>query len=295
MTRSAHDTFSGTLRPNDPRRFLVEAMLGAMTADGKVHEGELASIKRHLEEHDFFAQLTERHHEVLLGIARDALSFAKDSVARIPAIAKGLPSRLHKITALSMACEVVVADTLIADTEVRYLKLLRRALRLSSPEFEEMFAAAKEHRCAADLEARAAQLRALVPTIVELFALRSLAIPCLTPEHRTQILELVSAIPDLQLRDRQLMTLLDRAYSRMHFSLDIAAEVGKVAALMPSLSDRYWAVVYLMCADIEGAAHWRMNPFLSLVQRTFGIDPPDLDLAPADAAAFGSLLPRPTS
>ena len=66
MTRRARDTFTGQLRPNDPRRFLVEAMLGAMGADGKIREEELAAMQRHLEEHEMFAGLNEQHHTVLL-------------------------------------------------------------------------------------------------------------------------------------------------------------------------------------------------------------------------------------
>src|SRR3954471_24119652 len=146
MTRGARDTFTGTLKPSDPRRFLVEAMLGAMAADGKIQEGELATMQRHLEQHEMFSGLPERHQAVLLELARDAISFAHDPLARIPAIARGLPSRLHKLTALSMACEIVVADTFVDRSEVIYLKTLRRALRIAGPEFEEIFRAAHEKR-----------------------------------------------------------------------------------------------------------------------------------------------------
>lgn len=45
MARRVRDTINGTLRPNDPRRFLVEAMLGAMSADGKVHDEELKVMR----------------------------------------------------------------------------------------------------------------------------------------------------------------------------------------------------------------------------------------------------------
>lgn len=292
MTRRARDTFTGTLRTNDPRRFLVEAMLGAMGADGKIHEGELATMQRYLEEHEMFDGLTERHHAVLLEIARDAISFAGNPLARIPAIAKGLPSRLHKLTALAMACEIVVADTFVDRSEVVYLKTLRRALRIDSPEFEAIFLAAREKRTTGDLDARVAHLRQLVPTIVELFALRSLALGILTPAHRAQIVELLSVLPDLQLRDQELANVVDRAYSRMHFSMDLEAEIQKIANALPSQVDRYWATVYLMCADTISAAQWRSNTFLTWVQRAFALDQADLDLAAGDAAGFASLLPR---
>jgi hypothetical protein len=291
MTRRARETFTGTLRPNDPRRFLVETMLAAMGADGKIHEGEVISMQRHLEEHEIFSGLTERHHDVLLGIARDALSFSSP-LGRIPAVAKGLPTRLHKLTGLAMACEVVVADTFIDQKEVIYLKTLRRALRIDRDDFEAMFQAAKDKQSARDLDARVARLRELVPSIVELFALRSLALGILTPAHRARMGELLAALPDLELRDKgELAKLVETTYGRMHFSMDLEAAIQKLARALPGAVDRYWAVVYLMCADLDAAAHWRTNPFLMSVQRIFALDPADLDLAPSDAAGIVSILP----
>jgi uncharacterized tellurite resistance protein B-like protein len=291
MTRRARDTFTGTLRASDPRRFLVEAMLAAMNSDGKIHEAEVISMQRHLEDHEIFSGLTDRHHEVLLGIARDALSFS-NPLARIPAVAKGLPTRLHKLTGLAMACEVVIADTFIDQKEIIYLKTLRRALRIDRDDFEAMFQAAKDKRTARDLDERVTRLRELVPSIVELFALRSLALQNLTPAHRVQIGELIAAIPDLELGSKEeLAALVERAYGRMHFSLDLETAIQKVAHALPSPVDRYWAIVYLMCADTSAAAHWRTNPFLMSVQRIFALDPADLDLAPSDAAGIVSILP----
>lgn len=292
MTRRARDTFTGTLRPNDPRRFLVEVMLGAMGADGKVHEAEVAAMERHLEEHEMFSGLSASQQAVLLGIARDAISFANSPLARIPAIAKGLPSRLHKLTALTMACEVTVADTTIEESEITYLKTLCRALRIVDHEFEEVFLAAREKRSARDLDARVAHLRELVPSVVELFALASLGRGVLTPAHRAQIVELLAALPDLALRDQELATLVEKAYERMHFGMDLEVELKRLRHAMPSPVDRYWATVYLMCADTLSAARWRSNPFLALLQRAFVLDETDFDVAASDAAGFASLLPR---
>jgi hypothetical protein len=267
-------------------------MLGAMGADGKIHEAELASMQRHLEEHEMFSGLSERHHAVLLQIARDSIEFASSPAARIPGIAKGLPSRLHKLTALAMACEVVVADTQIDPAEEIYLDTLRCALRISEQEFGEMFRAAREKRSTRDLDVRAAHLRELVPMIVDLFALRSLGHGTLTLAHRAQIVELLAALPDLAVRDQELATIVERAYARMDFSMDLELELQRIATAMPSPVDRYWATVYLMCADTVRAPHWRSSPFLTLVQRRFALGPGDLDLAASDAAGFASLLPR---
>jgi hypothetical protein len=292
MTRRARDTFTGTLRPNDPRRFLVEAMLGAMGADGKIHEAEVASMQRHLEEHELFSGLSDRQRDVLVQIARDSIAFANNPSARIPGIAKGLPSRLHKLAALAMACEVVVADTEIDPAEEAYLHTLRCALRISEQEFGEMFRAAREKRSVQDLDARLAHIRALVPTIVEMFALRSLGHGALTPSHRAQIIDLIAALPDLALRGAELPSIVENAFARMDFSMDLEVELRRIAILMWSPVDRYWATVYLMCADTLRAPHWRSSPFFTLVQRVFSLSPDDLDVAATDATGFASLLPR---
>jgi tellurite resistance protein len=267
-------------------------MLGAMGADGKIHEAELASMQRHLEEHEMFSGLSDRQHAVLLQIARDSITFASSPVARIPGIAKGLPSRLHKLTALAMACEVVVADTEIDPTEEAYLDTLRCALRISVHEFAEIFRAAREKRSTRDLDARVTHLRELVPTIVELFALRSLGHGILTPAHRAEIVELLAALPDLEVRGQELAALVQSAYERMHFSMDLEVELHRIAAAIPGAIDRYWATVYLMCANTVSAPLWRSSPFLTLVQRIFALSDADLDLAATDAAGFASLLPR---
>ncbi len=293
--RRARDTINGTLRPNDPRRFLVETMLGAMAADGNVDDRELAVMNRHLEEHEMFGGLSEKNQAVLLEVARDALKFAGNAVARIPAIANGLPGRLHRVTALAMACEIVVADDVIDDTERDYLEKLRLALRIAPHEFEAIFAAAREHRSTRDLDARMAHFRELVPTVVDLYALRSLNLLKLSPGHRTQVRDLLVALPDMALRDHELEGLVDEAYNRMHVDLDGHVALGKLADKVRDPIDRYWIVVYLMCAEERATLpQWRVNGFLVALQHAFGLADAYLDLAATDAAGFATQVPRPT-
>lgn len=295
MTKRARETFSGPLRTNDPRRFLVEAMLGAMAADGDVDERELAVMHRHLDEHEMFSGLSERNQAVLLQLARDALKFAGNASARIPAIATGLPGRLHRVTAVAMSCEIVVADDVIDDAERAYLEALRLALRIAPHEFDEIFAAAREHRGARDLDSRVARIRELVPSVVELFALRSLTLLELTPDHRAHARRLIAALPDMALREDELEGLIAQAYGRMHVDLDLDAALMKVAQKVQDRADRYWIVVYLMCAEPAGrAAYWRTNQFLTWLQRVFGLNDGYLDLAASDVAGFASHLPRPS-
>src|SRR5262245_36199578 len=99
MEKRARDVMGGGLRPNDPRRFLIEAMIGAMHADGAVDQRELAVLHRHLGEHDLFAGLPEAAAKTLVELATDAVRFAASPTARVSAIAKGLPSRIHRLAA----------------------------------------------------------------------------------------------------------------------------------------------------------------------------------------------------
>jgi hypothetical protein len=46
MDRSISDLLGGSLRPNDARRFLIEAMVGAMRADGNVDARDSGSRPR---------------------------------------------------------------------------------------------------------------------------------------------------------------------------------------------------------------------------------------------------------
>ena len=46
MERSVANLFGGGLKPNDPRRFLIEAMICSMHADGSVDPREIAVLER---------------------------------------------------------------------------------------------------------------------------------------------------------------------------------------------------------------------------------------------------------
>ena len=261
-------------------------MLGAMSSDGKIHEEELKVMHRHLDEHELFNGLSEANQKVLLDLARDAVLFAGNSVARIPAIAVGLPSRLYRITAVSLACEIVVADTAIESTERTYLDTLRRALRITPQEFEEIFTAARERRSSKDLDARLAAIRDLVPRAVELVALRSLHLANLTPAHRKEMSELLGSLHDIALRQEELDKLVEAAYGRMHFSMNVEESIHRVADRVPDPIDRYWLTVYLMCIDPAAAPYWRQNQYFHWVAQAFEISADDVDRAARDAAAI---------
>jgi len=55
--RTIAGILSGGLRPNDPRRFLIEAMLGAMHADGVVDQREQQAMEQQIAGHPLFQGL----------------------------------------------------------------------------------------------------------------------------------------------------------------------------------------------------------------------------------------------
>src|SRR5687768_18323145 len=91
--------FSGRVQADDARRFLIEAMLGAMEADGDVTEDEMETLQGNLEKHELFSGLTREELNRFVDLAADAIRDAGGGRARLPAIAKGLPSRGQRLAA----------------------------------------------------------------------------------------------------------------------------------------------------------------------------------------------------
>src|SRR5687767_11941468 len=125
MERTVKDLLGGGLKPNDPRRFLIEAMIGSMNADGVVDPREMAVLERHIGTHALFQGLNPNAARTLIDLANDAIKFAGNALSRAPAIAKGLPARIHRLAAYGMAAEVAVADTVLHHGEIHFLEGLR--------------------------------------------------------------------------------------------------------------------------------------------------------------------------
>jgi hypothetical protein len=101
------------------------------------------------------------------------------------------------------------------------------------------------------------------------------------------------AIPDLALRGHEIEGLLYQAFRKPRMT-GPDGELGTLAEALPDPVDRYWMVVYAMCAEpMVDLPRWRVIPFISLLQRAFIIGDADMELAAADAATFPSTLPRP--
>src|SRR3954467_4997181 len=118
MERSVKDLLGGGLRPNDPRRFLIEAMICSMHSDGVIDARETAAMEHEVASHPLFQGLGAAAARTLVDLSTDAIRFAGNVVNRAPAIAKGLPARIHRLAAFGMAAEVATADQHLADGEI---------------------------------------------------------------------------------------------------------------------------------------------------------------------------------
>ncbi len=289
------ELLGGALRPNDPRRFLIEAMLGATSSDGVLEPRELAGIEDQLRSHPMFRGLPEAAAKTLVGLSKDALAFAGSAMARAPAIARGLPSRIHRLAAYCLAAEIALADDVLVEAELRFLEALRVALRISPLEAQQIVAAAQTAALPAYLEDRYSRLRTLVPVVSEVFALRALARACATDEHRFRVRDFFAALPDLALARDDLDAELYRAFRRPRApDAQVFSELARVASALPDPVDRYWMVVYTLVAEPPATVpSWRVVPFLGVMQAAFQITDTDMELAIVDALTFSANLPRP--
>ncbi len=295
MQRSVTSLLGGGLRPSDPRRFLIEAMVAAMHADGVVDGRETSIMEQRITSHPLFAGLGLPAARTLIELSKDAIEFAGSAVGRAPAIAKGLPARIHRLAAFGMAAEVVAADREVVRGEQNFLDALRIALRISPHEAEHIVRAARAGQLAADLDDRYLRLRSLVPIAAEVFALRALARTYAGDDHRFAVRDFFAAIPDLALSGDDLDAELYRAFRRPRApDAQLFGELARVAQALPDPVDRYWIVVYTLVAEQpQVVPTWRVIPFVGVMQGAFQIADSDMELAAIDALTFPASLPRP--
>ena len=292
---AVEELLGGGLKPSDPRRFLVEAMVGAMDADGHSDPRELAVIRERLATHPLFAEVSPQHAAMLIELSTDAIRYAGGAIARAPAIARGLPARIHRLAAYGMAAEVAAADDHLARTELDFLEALRIAARISPIEARHVVAAAREHELSAYLDVCFARLLGLATVAAEIFALRALASGIATDEHRHAVGELFLAIPDLAMPREELGNELYRAFHRPRApDAQVFGELERLVELLPDAVDRYWMVVYSLVAEDPArlASGHATIPFAGVMQAAFQITDTDMELAVVDALAFPRSLPR---
>ncbi|HEX3764819.1 MAG TPA: TerB family tellurite resistance protein [Kofleriaceae bacterium] len=295
MERSVKGLLGGGLRPNDPRRFLIEAMVGAMNADGVVDPRENAAIERQIASHSLFQGLGGTAARTLIELSNDAIRFAGNAFGRAPAIAKGLPARIHRLAAYGMAAEVAVADEQLVDGELRFLEALRIALRIAPLESEALVDHARTGHLAEYLEDRYRRIKTLIPVAAEVFVLRALGRGMATDDERFRIRDFFAAIPDLALSLDDLDGVLYQAFRRPRPpGAQVFGELSQVASTLPDPVDRYWMMVYTLVAELPATVpSWRVIPFTGVMQAAFQITDTDMELAVVDALSFPVTMPRP--
>jgi uncharacterized tellurite resistance protein B-like protein len=296
VERTVKGLLGGGLKPNDPRRFLIEAMVGAMTSDGVADPREQAMMQKVVAEHPLFQGLGAGAARTLVELSTDAIRFAGTSVARAPAIAKGLPARIHRLAAFGMASEIAAADQQIVDGELHFLEALRIALRISPLEAEGILHAARTGQLPAFLDDRYLRVKSMLSIAAEVFALRALARAMANDDHRFKVRDFFAAIPDLALSRDELDGELYRAFRRPRVpDAQVFSELTRVAQVLPDPVDRYWMVVYTLVAEPPATVpSWRVIPFIGVMQAAFHITDTDMELAVVDALTFPASIVRPS-
>lgn len=279
--------FSGKVTTEDPRRYLAEAMLGAMGADGDVSDEEMATFESNLANHPLFAGLSGDELSRLTDLAADAIGEAGGGKARLAAIAKGLPSRTQRLAAYAMSCEICVADRELAESEIAFLDDMQKAFALDDLEAKDAFESARKHSGLLTLEEKSEKVRALMPAFVRCMALMASADEEVHHEERLAIRSVLRAIPDMSvLTHPELDEAIDVAFERIA-GKPSKAELEAIAGEVSSPSDRYWVTVYVMIIALaDGKQDWREVEFLSNLKSTFKLSDTQMDSAMSTASQF---------
>jgi uncharacterized tellurite resistance protein B-like protein len=291
MSNQLREMMGGSLRPSDPRRFLVEAMIGAMTADGVADRRELEVLRGQLADHDLFSGLPDSAADMLIDMGTEAIRFAGEGTRRVGAIAKGLPSRTHRLAAYGMACEVSAAEGGIDAAEQRYLESLRAALSIGERESAVILEGARAGRAMAALEQRVQRLREMWPVLIDCFALHLSAEH--PPAEAETIRRVLAELPDVTALPDEIDTAARRSLRDVAARCaDLPGELSRLSGELPFPMDRYWCAVYLMMAERAfGRDQWPAVPFFCQLQQSFGLTDVEMERAAQDAR----LLPPLTS
>lgn len=283
--------FSGDVTAEDPRRFIIEAMLAAMEADSDVTEEEMDVFEVALEEHELFSGLTSDARSRLIDIAADAIREAGGGRRRIESIAKGLPSRGHRLTAYAMAAEVCVSDADLPEAEIAYLDALQEALALGDEEARALFEGARAKSGLKTVEERAAAMRKLMPRFVDCMALLACADGVIHAEERAAVRSVLRNIPDMAVLTREeLDAAIEDSFHRVE-GADVETALADIAGAIRDPADRYWTAVYMMIIGrADGRADWREVRCLQLTRKHFGLSDAQMDAAMETACEFPAVV-----
>lgn len=289
MSKRLETTIGGSLRPADPRRFLIEAMIGAMNADGYVDPREMQVLHGHLAQHDLFSRLPRDAAHMLIDMATEAVHHSEDG--RVRAIARGLPTRTHRLAAYAMACEICIADEHIHEAEVVYLKALRRRLRLTERATSALFQAAPQHVAMAVLDEQLRYLRALMPYVVDCLALQHCQERRVRERHRRRLTEFLTSLLDMHASAEAIRAEVERALDPLEHSQNIEYGLKRLLRRLPEPADRYWMAVYVAASyRYRGIDDWHELPFVVLMCELFAI--PKLDAVADHATKLTELRTR---
>ncbi len=279
--------FSGKVNAEDPRRYLVEAMLGAMEADGEITAEEMEVLQSNLEGHDLFEDLLPEETARLIDLAADAIRHAGGGDKRLDELARGLPNRTHRLAAYTLACEVCVSDADLPESEINFLDALQKALNLGDDEATEIFEAARSQSGLLTLEEKARKMRELMPHFVDCMALMAAADDEVHFEELMGIRAVLRNIPDMAvLSSDELDEAIERSLERIQ-GKESAKELAELAGTIVELNDRYWTTVYMMIIALaDGKTDWREVAFLKAVEETFGLSDVQMDQAMETASLF---------
>jgi uncharacterized tellurite resistance protein B-like protein len=283
-TPALRSTLGGALKPGDPRRFLIEAMVGAMHADGEVDEREMTALRGMLERHDLFAALPWDTAKMLIDMSTDAILFAGSAEHRIPVMARHLRWRVERLAAFAMAAEVCAADEVIVEREQRYLTGLRIALRLDHREHDELLIAARANRALQWLEAETSRVHAQLPVLAELMVLRRWSTGSMTQNDLDDIGESLLGMRDFGASTPRIDSILTDIARRARGWSSTQLQMSLIAAALVYPSDRYWTTVYLLADEIRrGRENWRSNELLLMLSAEMRFGQLQMELATNDA------------
>ena len=279
--------FSGEITSEDPRRVILEAMLGAMEADGDVTEAEMNVLETNLEQHPLFEGLTGDERSRLVDLAADAIREGGGGRKRAEDLARGMPSRGHRLTAYAMACQVCVSDADLPEAEINYLDTLQRALGLNDDEARELFDAARQNSGLKTVEEKAQTMREMMPRFVDCMALMASADGEVHDDELEGVREVLRSIPDMQVLTRdELDEAIEVSFGRIK-GKDVGEELKTIATSITNLADRYWTTVYMMIvARSDGRTDWREVRFLQQAKKEFSLSDSHMDQAMETAAMF---------
>ncbi len=279
--------FSGKVSSEDPRRFVVESMLGAMEADGDVTEEEMATFEGNLANHPLFEGLTSDELGRLTEIAADAIRVAGGGKARLPVIAQHLPSRNQRLAAYAMAAEICVADRELAESEIDFLDGMMQAFALDEAEAKEVFESVRKNSGLLTIEEKSEKVRTLLPAFVRCMALMAMADEEVHHEERLGMRAVLRNIPDMSvLTNAEIDEAIEVALERVA-GKDAKTELAAIASDIPASNDRYWIACYTMIIALaDGTQDWREVEFLANLKKIFALNDTQMDVAMKTAALF---------